>query len=231
MNKAKSRRPAPVDVTAFIRQNLSLKAVPMLDGIVLYSAHAGSGMGRFTEAQSEDPPAPYWAYAWAGGLALAHYFLEHPEAVAGRRVLDLGAGSGLVGIAAMKAGAAKVIAAESDGNGIGAIGLNAEANRVEIEALHADMLAGAPPVVDLIAAGDVFYDGAVAQRVTPFLERALAAGIAVLVGDPYRRDLPLGRLKLLAEYQVPDVGDAKRQVPSGVFALRELALAHPAAGI
>jgi predicted nicotinamide N-methyase len=134
-------------------------------------------------------------------------------------VLDLGAGSGLVGIAAAKAGAREVIAAEIDRNGVAAIGLNAAANGVEIAIVDKDITTGRPPAVDLVLAGDVFYGREVALRVIPFLDRCLAAGIEVLVGDPRRAELPLSRLRLLAEYKVPDFGDAKTAAtkPSGVF--------------
>ncbi|MGX9142236.1 class I SAM-dependent methyltransferase [Mesorhizobium sp. 128a] len=223
-----------LDPEAFIKANLRLAPVPALPEIQLYTAHPGSGLRRLVEPhQSRDadgdalepvddapePPPPYWAYAWAGGTVLARHILDHPQSVAGRRVLDLGAGSGLVGIAAAKAGASTVIAAEIDRNGVAAIGLNAMANGVEITIVDQDITTGSPPAVDLVLAGDVFYGPEVALRVIPFLDRCLAAGIEVLVGDPRRADLPLSRLRLLAEYQVPDVGDAKDAVarPSGVF--------------
>ena len=211
---------------------MRLVPVPALPEILLYTAHPGSGLRRLvewrdrglepeggTEADEPEPQPPYWAYAWAGGAVLARYVLNHPQSVAGRRVLDLGAGSGLVGIAAAKAGASTVIAAEIDRNGVAAIGLNAAANGVEITIVDGDITTSPPPAIDLVLAGDVFYGREVALRVIPFLDRCLAAGIEVLVGDPRRNDLPLSRLRLLAEYPVPDFGDAKgvatRQ--SGVF--------------
>ena len=125
----------------------------------------------------------------------------------------------IVGIAAAKAGAREVIAAEIDRNGVAALGLNAAANDVQITIVDKDITTGPPPTVDIVLAGDVFYGREVALRVTPFLDRCLAAGIEVLVGDPRRNDLPLSRLRLLAEYQVPDFGDAKGAAtkPSGVF--------------
>ncbi|MGX5849495.1 class I SAM-dependent methyltransferase [Mesorhizobium sp. PL10] len=223
-----------LDPEAFIKANLRLAPVPVLPEIQLYTAHPGSGLRRLVEPHqsgdsdgdalepvddAREPPPPYWAYAWAGGTVLARYVLDHPEIVAGRRVLDLGAGSGLVGIAAAKAGANAVIAAEIDRNGVAAIGLNAAANGVEITNLDKDITTGPPPAVDLVLAGDVFYGREVALQFIPFLDRCLAAGIEVLVGDPRRNDLPLPRLRLLAEYQVPDFGDAKGVVtrPSGVF--------------
>ncbi|MER9402629.1 methyltransferase [Mesorhizobium caraganae] len=225
------RRPDPA---TFIKANLRLAPVPALPEIQLYTAHPGSGLRRLVDphkgADADDdavepdddapePQPPYWAYAWAGGAVLARYLLNHPQSVAGHSVLDLGAGSGLVGIAAAKAGASAVIAAEIDRNGVAAIGLNAAANGVEITILDQDITTGLPPAVDVVLAGDVFYGREVALRVIPFLDRCLAAGIEVLVGDPRRADLPLSRLRLLAEYQVPDFGDAKGAAtrPSGVF--------------
>ncbi|MEP6567859.1 MAG: 50S ribosomal protein L11 methyltransferase [Mesorhizobium sp.] len=220
------------DPTEFIRANMRIAPVPSLPEIQLYTSHPASGLRRLVdlhqsadadddavEPNDAEPQPPYWAYAWAGGAVLARYILDRPQTVAGRRVLDLGAGSGLVGIAAAKAGARIVIAAEIDHNGIAAIRLNAEANSVAITVIGDDITAGLPPAVDLVLAGDVFYGVEVALRVTPFLDRCLAAGIEVLVGDPRRTDLPLPRLRLLAEYQVPDFGDAKGAAGrlSGVF--------------
>ncbi|WP_245493184.1 MULTISPECIES: methyltransferase [unclassified Mesorhizobium] len=223
------------DPVAFIRANMQLLPVPSLPEIRLYTAHPGSGLRRLgdPEGQGFEPEGPeeeakadenelqppYWAYAWAGGAVLARYIIDQPQTVVGRRVLDLGAGSGLVGIAAAKAGASDVIAAEIDRNGVAALGLNAMANGVTITIIDNDITTGPPPAVDLVLAGDVFYGREVARRVTPFFDRCLAAGIEVLVGDPRRTDLPLSRLRLLAEYRVPDFGDAKGAAskPSGVF--------------
>jgi predicted nicotinamide N-methyase len=215
-----------LDPVAFIKANMRLVPVPALPEIQFYTAHPGSGLRRLVEPEDDDdaenvpePQPPYWAYAWAGGTVLARYVLDRPMTVAGRRVLDLGAGSGIVGIAAAKAGAREVIAAEIDRNGVAALGLNAAANDVQITIVDKDITTGPPPTVDIVLAGDVFYGREVALRVTPFLDRCLAAGIEVLVGDPRRNDLPLSRLRLLAEYQVPDFGDAKGAAtkPSGVF--------------
>ncbi|MES0089570.1 MULTISPECIES: 50S ribosomal protein L11 methyltransferase [unclassified Mesorhizobium] len=220
------------DAATFIKANMRLAPVPALPEIQLYTAHPGSGLRRLVDPHqgadddavepvddAPQPPPPYWAYPWAGGAVLARYILDHPQSVAGRRVLDLGAGSGLVGIAAAKAGASAVIAAEIDRNGVAAIGINAAANGVEITIVDKDITTGPPPAVDLVLAGDVFYGREVAIRVIPFLDRCLAAGIEVLVGDPRRADLPLSRLRLVAEYQVPDFGDAKGAAGrlSGVF--------------
>ncbi|RWI29261.1 MULTISPECIES: methyltransferase [unclassified Mesorhizobium] len=212
---------------------MRIAAVAALPEIRLYRAHPASGLWRLTRPQGRaaepegeaneadedgpEPQPPYWAYAWAGGAVLARYILDRPETVAGLRVLDLGAGSGLVGIAAAKAGASQVIASEIDRNGVAALGLNAAANGVAIAVVGEDITAGPPPPVDVVAAGDLFYRQDLADRVIPFLDRCLAAGINVLIGDPGRAYLPRSRLCLLAEYQVPDVGQGAATKPSGVF--------------
>ncbi|WP_217571876.1 methyltransferase [Mesorhizobium sp. GbtcB19] len=215
-----------LDPVEFIRANMRLTPVPSLPEIRLYLAHPGSGLRRLLEPDGDsdesgpEPQPPYWAYAWAGGAVLARYILERPSIVAGKRVLDLGAGSGLVGIAALKAGARAVIAAEIDRNGLAALRLNAEASEVAIQICDEDVTAGPPPAVDLVLAGDVFYAQDVGQRMVPFLDRCLADGIDVLVGDPGRAWLPRSRLSLLGEYQVPDVGGngGGEPKPSAVFA-------------
>jgi predicted nicotinamide N-methyase len=196
-----------IDPTAFIRANLRREAVPGLAGIELYTAHSGSRLSRLMD-DDDDPPAPYWAYPWAGGLALARHIILHPDLVAGQRVLDLGAGSGLVGIVAARAGAV-VAAAEIDPNGRAAIGLNAAANNVTVSLVDLDVTGPASNGLDLIAAGDVFYNADVAARMLPFLMRCRAAGIDVLIGDPGRRDLPCAHLVPVAQYGVGDVGDAR----------------------
>ena len=183
----------------FIRARLPLLPVPGIAEIQLHKAVPASGLGRLA-AEDEAFGSPYWAYYWLGGLALARFVLDRPETVQGRRVLDLGCGSGLVAIAAAKAGAARVLAADVDRYAVAATALNAAENGVAIEAVHADLTSGPVPEVDLILAGDVFYDPEPAARVTPFLTRCRAAGSEVLVGDPRRAPLPLERLRVLAEY-------------------------------
>lgn len=222
MNDQGPRRRVQPDVQAFIWANMHVTPVPLLPEIRLYTAHQASGLWRLAarpEADESDPPAPYWAYQWAGGMALARHILDRPETVAGRSVLDLGAGSGIVGIAAAKAGASAVIAAEIDPYAIVALGLNAALNGVALTAAPDDLTAGPPPPVDLVAVGDLFYEGDLAGRVTAFLDRCLAVGIDVLVGDPGRAHLPRSRLRLLAEYSVPDVGEGRGLAarPSAVF--------------
>ncbi|MGZ6042586.1 MAG: class I SAM-dependent methyltransferase, partial [Asticcacaulis sp.] len=174
---------------AFITANLSLLPASGVPEIALYRAHPKSGLSRLC---GDDQP--YWAYGWAGGTVLARYILDHPEAVAGRRVLDLGTGSGIVAIAAAKAGAARVTASDIDRNAIAALGLNAAANGLAVEGMVGDLTSGAPPDVDLIVAGDVFYAAELAARMTVFLTRCVNSGIDVLVGDPGRTHLPHGLL-------------------------------------
>ena len=157
-------------------------------------------------------------------MALARHILDKPENVAGRRVLDLGAGSGIVAIAAAKAGAREVIAADVDPYAVAALGLNAAANQVTVSTILGDLTDGPPPLVDVIAIGDLFYERDLAERVSGFLDRCLGSGIEVLIGDPGRAFLPRSRLRLIAEYPVPDFGDALHASTntSAVFALEPL---------
>jgi predicted nicotinamide N-methyase len=148
-------------------------------------------------------PAPYWASAWAGGQALARYVLDHPELVAGRRVLDLAAGSGLVAIAAALAGAGEVTANDVDPYAVAAVSINARVNRVRIAGNGEDLLDTAGGDTDLLLAGDIFYSAAMTARILPFLRRVIARGGEVLVGDPGRGHLPVGWLRTVASYPVP----------------------------
>jgi predicted nicotinamide N-methyase len=150
-----------------------------------------------------DPP--FWAAAWPGGQALARYVLDHPEVVAGRTVLDLGAGSGLVAVAALRAGAARVVASDVDPYSRAAIQVNAELNGVAPVDVVGDLLDGAPdPAVDVVLAGDVCYDREMTARVLPFLGTAWLAGAAVYLGDPGRRYVPKEGLVEVATFDVPD---------------------------
>jgi predicted nicotinamide N-methyase len=153
-------------------------------------------------APAEEPP--FWAAAWPGGQALARYVLDRPETVAGRPVLDLGSGSGLVAVAAARAGAAGVTASEIDPFGITAIGLNARRNGVSGVSVVGDVLGGAAPTDVVVLAGDVCYDRAMTARVLPFLDAARSQGCDVLIGDPGRPYLPTDRLEPVAAYDVPD---------------------------
>jgi predicted nicotinamide N-methyase len=195
------------DRAAFIRAETRLRAVAHVPEIRLHLADEAVPLWQKTEDElgAMGLPPPFWAFAWAGGQALARHLLDHPALVRGRRVLDLGSGSGLVAIAAAKAGAAPVIAAEIDAFAATAIELNAAANDVYVEVLVRDLLDDAAPTAryDTILVGDLFYEQTTAARVLAWLDRHAALGAAVLVGDPGRSYFPTARLEKLADYGVP----------------------------
>jgi predicted nicotinamide N-methyase len=196
------------DRKAFILANTRLKPAPHVLEIVLHVADEAVPIWQKTEEELDalGLPPPYWAFAWAGGQALARYLLDHRHEVAGKRVLDLAAGSGLVAIAAAIAGAAPVIAADIDAFTESAVSLNAQANGVYIEIIVQDLLdraASEVPRYDVILVGDLFYERDTAARALAFLDRNAAAGSRVLIGDPGRTYLPKERLTRLAEYSVP----------------------------
>jgi predicted nicotinamide N-methyase len=197
---------ATEQIAQAIRTNFPLTPLPAIPEISVHRATPTSGLRRFAEADP-DFGNPYWAYSWGGGLALARHILDHPEIVAGRRVIDLDCGSGLVAIAAALAGA-QVDAIDVDRYAVIATGLNAAANNVRVSPLHADILPGPAPGADLILVGDLFYDAALADRVTRFLDRCLAAGIDILIGDPGRTTLPRHRLREIASYPGGDFGSS-----------------------
>ncbi|TFV53999.1 methyltransferase [Geodermatophilus sp. DF01-2] len=147
---------------------------------------------------------PFWAAAWPGGQALARYVLDTPETVAGRAVLDLGSGSGLVALAARLAGARSVLASDVDPFSRAAVGVNAGLNGVDGVSVTGDVLDRAPAGIDVVLAGDVCYDREMTERVLPFLDRARARGCAVYVGDPGRPYLPHDRLHAVATYDIPE---------------------------
>ncbi|MFS2179091.1 methyltransferase [Rhizobium pisi] len=206
------------DPAAFIKANLQISPVPSIPEILLHQAGPASGLWRLA-GRGEADPAPYWAYPWAGGAVLARHLLDRPETAAGRRVLDLGAGSGLVAIAAAKAEAAAVTAVDIDANAVAAIGLNAAINSVNIAAVAADITEASPPETDLLVVGDLFYDPALAVRVMGFLRRCQATGIEVLIGDPERAYLPQGELRRIATHAVADFGAGGGAAQAGVFTL------------
>jgi len=194
------------DKSAFIRANTKLRPVPLVPEIAIHVADESVPIWLKTEEELGEMglPPPFWAFAWAGGQALARYVLDHAESVAGKRVLDLASGSGLVGIAAMKAGASAVTAADIDAFAIAAIALNATANGVRLTPCNDDLLAApANERWDAILAGDIFYERDTAERAFAFLSHQAALGTTVLIGDPGRSYLPKERLTKLAEYSVP----------------------------
>jgi predicted nicotinamide N-methyase len=188
---------------AFIRANTKLIAPPLVPEVKLHLAEESLPIWQKTEEELGEinVPPPYWAFAWAGGQALARHILDQPETVKGRRVLDLGTGSGLSAIAAKLAGARSVTASDIDGMAIAAACLNARANGVAIEATLRDMLSSRPSHFEVVLVGDLFYERELAARVGAFIEAA--EGALVLIGDPRRSYFPEGRFLLAAEYRVP----------------------------
>ena len=189
---------------AFVLRHGRLRPVPGLESIRLHLADEVLPLWHAVQVETADPDAalPYWAFAWGGGLGVAHYLREHPEAVAGRRVFDFASGSGLCAIAALQAGAATATAADIDVFGAAAIELNARANGRRVSVVRRDVLDDPPPDAEVILAGDCWYEATLAERVMPWLRRARDAGIDVLVGDPGRRYMPTAELIQLATYDV-----------------------------
>ncbi|MBN9062859.1 MAG: nicotinamide N-methyase [Rhizobiales bacterium 65-9] len=195
---------AILDRAAFIRANTRLLPVPHAPAIRLHLADEATALWEKTEEElgAIGLPPPFWAFAWAGGQALARYLLDNPAIARGRRVLDVASGSGLVAIAAARAGAAAVLANDIDAFALAAIPMNAEANGVSAEVLPGDLI-GRPVDADIVCAGDVFYERDMAARMADWLAGLVRNGVTALVGDPGRSYLPRERLELLAEYQVP----------------------------
>ncbi len=189
---------------AFVLRHTRLRPVPGLEEIRLHLADEALPLWLATQVEAGDPDAalPYWAFAWSGGLAIGRYLRDHPEAVAGRRIFDLASGSGLCAIASMRAGATQATGADIDGFAAAAIELNARANDCRVAVVRRDVLDEEPPDVEVVLAGDCWYDAGLAERVFPWLQRVRAAGIEVVVGDPGRRYLPVDHLIELAEYEV-----------------------------
>jgi predicted nicotinamide N-methyase len=195
-------------VLEIIRAGTRLRPVPLVPEIRLHQASDPISVWQRSEQATGrtglDPP--FWAFAWAGGQALARYLLDHREAVRGRRVADIASGSGLVAIAAARAGAAAVTAYDIDPLAVAAIRVNADANGAAVRAVCADVLGqdGPPcPGADLVLVADAFYERDLARKVTRFLEQARTCGTAVLAGDFGRAYLPRGRLRPLVAYDVP----------------------------
>jgi predicted nicotinamide N-methyase len=201
-----------------IRRRLRVAPAPGIAGLLLYSAHPGSGLGRIAGCGA----SPYWAYPWGGGLVLAQHLSDHPGTVAGLRVVDFGSGSGLVAIAAAKAGARSVLAADIDRHAIAAIALNAALNGVAVTTCLADLTEGPPPDADVVLAGDVFYTAEVAAKTGPFLQRCADAGLTVLVGDPGRAFLPANRLVPIADHQVSDFAGGRTTTPAVVYRMARI---------
>lgn len=194
-----------MDHTGFIRANTEILSPPLIPEIRLHLAHEALPIWQKTEEElaTLGLPPPFWAFAWAGGQALARFVLDHPETVRGRHIIDLASGSGLVAIAAMKAGAASALAADIDAFSVCAIALNARLNGTAITATASDLLALPPPTCGAILVGDLFYEKALAERTLSWLRSAEKQGIEVLIGDPGRSYLPKSLLEPVADYHVP----------------------------
>jgi predicted nicotinamide N-methyase len=190
----------------FILENTRLQRPPHTAELELRLADEITPIWRLTEEALQEMglPPPFWAFAWAGGQALARYLLDHPAIVGGKRVVDFASGSGIVAIAAMKAGAASVLAADIDVFCGAAVGLNAQANGVAVDFTDQDLLDQPPPAwAEVILAGDICYEKPLAERVMAWLAAGRAQGATVLIGDPGRSYFPREGLEKLAEYQVP----------------------------
>lgn len=207
MSVASSERldPAdPVSAAAFIRANTKLMAPPLVPEISLHLAEETLPIWQKTEEElgEMNMPPPYWAFAWAGGQALARYLVDNAQEVAGKRVLDLGSGSGLAAIAAMKAGAAGALAADIDALASAAVALNAAANGVVIDATTNDLLVGSSQGFDVVLVGDLFYERELAEQTLKFIETGARSGSTVLIGDPQRNYFPKGRFEAVGAYSV-----------------------------
>lgn len=197
-------RLTPKNARTFILDNTALMAPPHVPEVLLHLADEAHDLWLRTEEELAEIglPPPFWAFAWAGGQGLARYVLDHPATVQDKRVLDFASGSGVVAIAALKAGAAELTAADIDPFCATVIALNLEANGVKADFLDADSI-GTDDGWDVVLAGDVFYDKPLAERLTPWFTSLKARGADILVGDPGRAYLPKTGLQSLAVYQVP----------------------------
>jgi predicted nicotinamide N-methyase len=188
--------------------NTALTAPPLVPEVVLRLASEAVPLWEMTEKEKGEIglPPPFWAFAWAGGQAVARYVLDHADEVAGHRVLDLAAGSGVAGIAALKAGAAAVTGSDVDPFAVAAMAINARENGVRMEAVHEDLI-GKDDGWTVVLVGDAFYDRPLASRLIPWLEALAERGAKVLIGDPGRAYLPRDGLSLRAQYDVPVPAD------------------------
>lgn len=189
---------------ALVSRHTRLRLVEGVADVRLHLADEAAPVWRATELALgvASAPIPFWAFAWAGGLAIARFLQEHPDEVCGRRVVDFATGSGLCAIVAMRQGAAISVGIDIDPFAEAALALNARANRVRVGFVGRDLLDDDPPEADLLLAGDTWYEGPLAERVLPWLRQAANNGTRVLVGDPGRRYLPAGDLLQLAAYEV-----------------------------
>ena len=218
-----------LDRERFIRANTKLKQPPLVPEVSLLLSDEVMNLWGETEARTAASasglgslPPPYWAFAWPGGQAIARYILDNPEDVRGRTVLDFGSGSGLVAIAAAKAGASCVIAAEIDPLALAVIDLNSRANDVFVEPIGIDVI-GSNPRWNTVLAGDMCYERPVTERLVPWLRRLVKSGVRVLLGDPGRNYFPAGGIVKLATFAVPTTLDLEDRLvrETSVYRLTE----------
>ena len=193
----------------FILANTKVLAPPLVPEIRLHLAEESLPIWQRTEEElgEMNVPPPFWAFAWAGGQALARYLIDNPHEVAGQTVLDLGTGSGLTGIAARMAGAASVLGADVDRMAVAAAGLNAQVNGVEVGLTDRDLLEQVPGPFGVILVGDLFYERELADRVLTYVRLATEKGARILIGDPQRNYFPREGVVRVAEYRVPVTRD------------------------
>lgn len=198
----------------FIRQNTTVMSPPLVPEIRLHLAHEAVPLWQKTEDELGEMGVapPFWAFAWAGGQALARYVLDNSDRVENLRVVDLATGSGLVAIAAVQAGSASLVATDIDEFATTAAGMNAELNGASLDIRLEDVLDLQPPSADVILVGDLFYERTLAARCLTWLRQAQEQGAKIFIGDPGRSYLPREQLEKLAEYNVPvtrDLEDAE----------------------
>ncbi len=206
--------PKIIDRAAFIRANTAVLSPPLVPELRLHLAHEAVPLWMKTEEELDEIglPPPFWAFAWAGGQALSRYVTDNPACVRGLTVLDLASGSGMVAIAAARAGAAHVTASDIDAFAVVSMTMNAGLNGVSLSAAGTDLLEHPPGAFSVILVGDLFYEKNIAARALAWLRLAQANGARVLIGDPGRSYLPKDSLEKLAEYNVPvtrDLEDAE----------------------
>lgn len=195
---------ASADPAGFIRRNTALHEPPLVPEVKLHLATEIVPIWQMTEEELEKSglPPPFWAFAWAGGQALSRYILDNPDIVRGKNVLDFGAGSGLIGIAAAKAGAKTVLSADIDNFAVEAIKINTASNGVKVEATAEDLVGVENRGWDVVLVGDMCYERPLAERIEAWLRRLAAEDVTVLIGDPGRTYLPKTGLEKLISYAV-----------------------------
>ena len=194
---------------AFVKRTTTPQAPTLTPEITLHLAHAQHPYWQMDEVALEASylPPPYWGFAWSGGQALARYVLDHPELVAGKRVLNFASGAGLEAVAAARAGAAHVYANDICPLAQAAVELNGALNQTEIAFISGDIIGTAQPHIEVLLAGDICYEGPLAHRVIAWFQALVRDGVLVMVGDPGRAYLPKIGLQELIRYHPEHIQD------------------------